>query len=233
MDGAAGVGSCAPPAPLRDYAFFGLGTQLTDRLGGLPGELRGGATLDDSGELTLDGDDDYVDLPNGILSGLNAVSVVVWIRYHGGAAYTRIFDFGVGSDGEDPVNGLGTVGRNYLAAAPWTGFVPRYLAALITGNGSPGQVAAVTDRQLDDELHMIAVAASTQTLELFLDGALIGLVPSSASPSSLENVNNWLGRSQYDQDPHLSASYAGVQVFGQALPECAIRALHRSGPPRR
>ena len=77
---------------------------------------------------------------------------------------------------------------------------------------------------------MVAVAASSERLELFYDGALIGSVPSSVLPSSLENVNNWLGRSQYDQDPHLDASYAGVQVYGQALAECAVRALHARGP---
>jgi len=225
--------SCAPPTPLRDYVFFGLGTELVDRQGGPPGELLNGATLDDSGELALDGQDDYVNLPNGIITGFDEVTVVVWIRYQGGAAYTRIFDFGIGSDGEDPAERLGTVGRNYLAATPMTGFVPRYLAALITSNGSGGQIAAVTDRQLDRELHMLAVAASPQTLELFHDAALIAKVPNSVSPGGLENVNNWLGRSQYDQDPHLHANYAGVQVYGQVLAECALRALHSRGPARR
>jgi hypothetical protein len=231
--GAAGDGSCVLPVPLRDFVFFGAGTQVSDRRGGPPGEIRGGAALDDSGELTLDGEDDYVDLPNGILSGLSEVTVVVWIRYLGGAAYTRIFDFGVGRDGEDPAPGLATVGRTYLAATPMTGFVPRYLAALVTNEGSAGQIAAVTDYRLDDGLHMVAVAVSTSTLELFVDGAVIAREPNSVELSSIEDVTNWLGRSQYDQDPHLDAIYAGVQIFDRALAECAIGALHAGGPARR
>ena len=123
-DGPAGDGDCTLPVPLRDYVFEGTGSALADRGGGAAGEIRGGAALDGSGELALDGEDDYVNLPNGVLAGLVEVSVAAWVRYHGGGAYTRIFDFGVGSDGEDPSEGLGTVGRSYLAAAPLTGFEP-------------------------------------------------------------------------------------------------------------
>jgi hypothetical protein len=229
-DGSPGDGGCALPAPDRDYAFTGTGTDVVDRRGGPPGVILGGAALAGSGELNLDGDDDYVDLPNGILTGLDEVTVVVWLRYLGGAAYTRIFDFGIGSDGEDPAEGLNTTGRTYLAATPWTGFRPDELAALIKGRDSGGEIPAPTDVELDDALHMVSVSASLETLDLFLDGALIGRVRSAVPLSSIENVNNWLGRSQYDQDPYLHAAYAGVQVYGRALDECAIQALHARGP---
>jgi hypothetical protein len=231
--GASGDASCAAPAPHRDYVFFGSGTEVVDRQGGPPGEIRGGAVLDGSGELTLDGEDDYVDLPNAILAGLNEVTVVAWIRYFGGPAYTRIFDFGVGRDGEDPIGGLGTVGVTYLCATPFTGFVPSRLAALIASGGPATEIAAVSDLQLDDALQMVAVAASATRLELFDDGILIARVPNSVPLSTIDDVNNWLGRSQYDQDPQLRASYAGLQIFDGALSECAIRALHAAGPSAR
>jgi hypothetical protein len=229
-DAPEGDGNCVLPVPIRDYAFDGTGSAVTDRRGGAPGEIRGGAALDGSGELTLDGEDDYVDLPNGILAGLDEVTVAVWVRHLGGPAYTRIFDFGVGTDGEDPEQGLGTVGRSYLAATPGTGFVPDELAALISNEGSAGEIVAPTERELDDTLHLVAVSASPLTLQLFLDGALIGSVRSSVPLSSIEDANNWLARSQYDADPHLQASYAGAQVYGRALSECAIRTLFAAGP---
>jgi hypothetical protein len=229
-DGAAADASCAPPLALREYAFLGTGTEVADQRGGAPAVIRGGAMLDGSGELTLDGQDDYVDLPNDILTGLSEVTVVAWIRHLGGAAYTRIFDFGVGRDGEDPAEGLATVGTAYLAATPFTGFVPPYLAALVTNAGAGGEVAAVTDVQLDDALHMVAVAVSPTRLELFHDGALIARVPSSVPLSTIENVNNWLGRSQYDQDPYLHARFAGLSIYDRALSACAVSTLHAAGP---
>ena len=234
-DGAPGDAGCTPPAAVRDYVFAGVGTEVVDRRGGPPGVILGGAALDGSGELTLDGDDDYVNLPNDILSGLNEVTVVVWIRHLGGSAYNgpayvRIFDFGIGSDGEDPAEGLGTVGRTYLAATPMTGFDPRWLAALMKSRESGGEVQLATASRLVNALHMVAVGASLETLDLFLNGALIGKTPSGVPLSRIENVNNWLGKSQYDQDPHLRASYAGVQVYDRALPECAVEALYARGP---
>jgi hypothetical protein len=238
LDGSPGDAGCTPPAAVRDYVFAGVGTEVVDRRGGPPGVILGGAALDGSGELTLDGDDDYVNLPNDILSALNAVTVVVWIRHLGASAYNgpafvRIFDFGSGSDGEDPAEGLGTVGRTYLAATPMTGFPdsrPDWLAALMKNRESGGEAQLPTASRLVNALHMVAVGASLETLDLFLNGALIGQTPSNVPLSSIENVNNWLGKSQYDQDPHLRASYAGVQIYDRALPECAIEALYARGP---
>jgi hypothetical protein len=229
-DGAATDASCAPPLPLREYVFTGTGAQLADQRGGAAAVIRGGAVLDGSGELTLDGQDDYVNLPNDILTGLSEVTVVAWLHHLGGAAYTRIFDFGIGRDGEDPAQGLATVGTAYLAATPFTGFVPPYLAALVTNAGAGGEVAAVTDVQLDDALHMVAVGVSPTRLELFHDGVLVARVPSAIALSTIENLNNWLGRSQYDQDPYLHARYAGLRIYDHALSECAVAALQAEGP---
>jgi hypothetical protein len=218
--------------PRAEFRFTSEGDALVDARGGAPGSVRGGAVLDGSGELVLDGDDDYVDLPNALLSGLDAATVVVWFRHLGGPAYTRLFDLGSGSDGEDPPEGLGTVGRTYLSVTPSTGFVPSRLAALISNEGSGGEIAAVTDVRLDDELHLIAVVLTSTTLELFHDGLLIARVPSSVPLESIEAVNNWLGRSQYDQDPYVHGAYRGFAVFDRALESCAIRELYVEGPAR-
>jgi hypothetical protein len=203
---------------------------VSDAAGGPPGTILGGAALDGSNELLLDGEDDYVDLPNDLITGLQEVTVVVWVRHLGGPAYTRVFDFGSGSDGEDPAEGLATVGSTYLSVTPGTGFVPRRLAALISRDGAAGEIAAATDIQLDDELHLIAVTATSMSLGLFHDDALIALVPSSVSPADIENVNNWLGRSQYDQDPYFHGAYAGLRVFDHALDPCAVRTVYALGP---
>jgi hypothetical protein len=207
-----------------------VGTVVSDAAGGPPGTLHGGAALDGSNELVLDGDDDYVDLPNDLLSGLEEVTIVAWVRHLGGPAYTRVFDFGSGSDGEDPAEGLSTVGTTYVSVTPGTGFVPRRLAALVSRNGAGGEIAAPTDTRLDDALHLVAVTVTSMSLGLFHDGALIALVPSSVPVADIENVNNWLGRSQYDQDPYFHGAYAGLRVFDHALDPCAVRTVYALGP---
>lgn len=224
------VAGCGVAGVVRDYDFSGTGTTVVDRLGGSPGTLRGGAVLDGSGELVLDGRDDYVDLPNGLLSGLTEMTVAAWVRHRGGPAYTRVFDFGVGNDGEDPAEGLGTVGLSYVAVTPATGFVPNQLAALVSRDGSGGEIAAPTPVHLEDVLQLVALSISAFTLELSHNGVVVAREPNSVPVESIDAVNNWLGRSQYDQDPYWSGVYTRVQVYDRALSACALRALFDLGP---
>ncbi|MBN9162667.1 MAG: hypothetical protein BGO98_01590 [Myxococcales bacterium 68-20] len=224
---------CDPPAPSRHYAFDGLGTEVIDLRGGPSGQVVGGATLDGSGVLRLDGVDDYVDLPNGILAGLTEVSVALWVRRLGGPGYTRLFDIGTGSLGEDPPAGASTVGRSYLAVTPGTGNVPSGLAVLMSAGGAPSEVVALSDVVLDQERRFVVVAVSNATVSLYYEGALVARVPRTVPLPSIVDHNAWLGRSQYSADPYLTAEYSDVRIWTMALPDCAVHKLHALGPDAR
>ena len=224
---------CDPPLPARHYTFDGVGTEVVDARGGPSGHVLGGATLDGTGIVRLDGVDDYVDLPNGILAGLGEVTVAVWVRRLGGPAYTRIFDFGTSSIGEDPPAGSNAGGRTYLAATPGTGNVPSGLAVLMSTNGPAGESVAVSNVELDKEMRFVAVAVAKDTLSLFYEGGLVARVPRVVSLADIVDDNSWLGRSQYVIDPYLTAEISDVRIYPQALSECAVRKLYVEGanPP--
>jgi hypothetical protein len=97
----------APPVvrlPLHRHDFSGTGTVVVDSVGGAHGSVRGGAALDGRGSLALDGRDDYVDLPNGLISRLHSATFVVWFEwYDGRICWHRVFDFGNTVQGEDVV----------------------------------------------------------------------------------------------------------------------------------
>ncbi|WP_437591583.1 LamG domain-containing protein [Sorangium sp. So ce1000] len=223
------------PSPAHRYTFDGAGTTVADTAGGADGEILGGASLDGGGALTLDGEDDYVDLPAGLLAGLRDVTVMVWVARDGGGAYLRIVDFGIGSTGENPVEGDASVGRSYLVITPSTGFDARGIAALASDSGAEGQVQVTTEPTLDDaEIHQVAVVfdGAAATLALYLDGALLGSTPVGFPLSAIQDVNNWLGRSQFDQDPYFGGRYDELRLYREALPACAIEAAWRAGPDR-
>jgi hypothetical protein len=228
-DGATDAETCEPPPAARHYTFDGVGTDVPDVRGGPPGRVLGGAALDGSGVLRIDGVDDYVDLPNGILAGLGEVTVALWVRRLGGPAYTRLFDFGSSSLGEDP-GADHYVGKTYLAATPSTGFVPSGLAVLMSQTGSVGETVAASDVDLDKEMHLVVVVVANETLSLFHDGRLLTRIPRAVPLSAIVDHNAWLGRSQYSADPHLEAEYADVRIWGSALPDCAVRVLQTQGP---
>jgi hypothetical protein len=221
--------ACTPPLPTHHYAFDGVGTDVVDLRGGPSGHALGGATLD-GGVLRLDGIDDYVDLPNGILANLTEVSIAIWVRRLGGPGYTRVFDFGTGSLGEDPLADASTVGRSYLAATPSTGHTPSGLAVLMSPDGPPNEVVAASDVVLDDQMRLVVVVVSSATISLFHEGVLVARVPRVVPLAAIVDQNAWLGRSQYSADPYLSAEYADVRVWGTALSDCAVRTLYAQGP---
>jgi Concanavalin A-like lectin/glucanases superfamily len=227
------IDSCTPPGVLHRYAFGGLGAAVIDSAGEADGSIRGDATLAGDGRLSLEGTYDYVHLPKGLLSGLSSVSVMLWVLYDGGPAYVRIFDFGMSSAGEDPPEGTASVGRSYLALSPETGFDPSGLAATMSDDGPGGEIAVASDRSIEDgELHQVVVVfdGTNQSLVLYLDGERIGeaLVPFGLA--TINDANNWLGRSQYDADPYWHGSYDEVRMYGHALSDCQIAAAFAAGP---
>lgn len=235
-DGGAEAGAdaadCIPGAPVRHYAFTGTGTDVPDLAGGASARILGGAALDGSGRLALDGIDDYVDLPNGILAGLDAVTFESWLRFRGGGGYQRIFDIGTSSLGEDPLATAAYVGRSYVAATPSSGLDPSGLAALFSAPATDGEVHASTATFLGQTTfrHVVVVATAT-SVALYLDGVPVAQTTHASAPlSTVADVNAWLGRSNYAADPYLEADYAAFRVYGRALTACAVEATFRAGP---
>jgi hypothetical protein len=204
---------------------------LTDDVGGADGELFGGAELDGNGEVAFDSIDDYADLPNGLLGGLTEVTFMGWVRRFGGPAYVRIWDFGTSSEGEDPAEGSGSIGISYIALTPATGFVPSGLAGLVTVMGGPNETVAASDVNLDDELHQVAlVVRGAQFIALYVDGVLQVRLPTPAAVADVDDVNNWLGRSQFDNDPYFHGGYSEFRLYSQALSDCQVLRANQLGP---
>ncbi len=62
----------------------------------------------DGNQVTLDGVGGYIDLPNGLVSGLTNVTFEMWVTWTSGGIWTRLLDFGNNSNGED-TNGTDTL----------------------------------------------------------------------------------------------------------------------------
>src|SRR6478609_5796056 len=93
---------------IHRYSFDGEGQRVLDSVGTADGSLQGGAVLDGAGHATLDGVDDYVNLPNGLVSHLTDVTLVAWLAWNGGSCWQRVFDFGSTDSGEDNVGNATT-----------------------------------------------------------------------------------------------------------------------------
>ena len=176
----------------------------------VPGEIGNAVSLSGNGE--------YVNLPAGIVSGLNDFTISAWVNPSANTAWSRVFDFGTGTN-------------DYMFLTLSAGGGPVRFAITTSGNGAEQQLNAPGNLPLNTWSH-VAVTLSGGTGTLYIDGQ-----PAAANtnmtltPAALGATNqNWIGRSQFSGDPFLDAAVDDFQIYDRALSATEIASL-ASGQP--
>lgn len=215
---------------IHRYSFDATGSSATDLIGSAPGQLING-TLAGNGVLDLAGNDteQYLDLPNGIVSGLNDATFEAWLSWRGGDPWQRIFEFGITSGGED----LSGDGVSYLFLTPMSSLVngsTLRAAYSVSGYREDTHVDAPTALPVDMVTHVaVVIDDGKDQMSIFTDGEQRSSVPFTGSLSAIDDVNNWLGRSQFGDAP-LSAELLEFRIYAAALTQPQLRATFRAGP---
>jgi len=209
------------------YDFSGTGMTVLDRVGHENGQLVGGAMLDGKGGVVLDGKDDYVDIPNGVVSRLGSATFMSWLDWDGGNCWQRIFDFGSSDEGENSsVHGetslyftTAACPNDNLTATLEVGDRHQSVAASAAlPNGRNVQVALVIDR-------------AQPNATVYVDGKSVASTNGTLDLHVLHDENNWLGRSQWIQDVYyLKGRYDEFRIYAEALPASEIQAAFTRGP---
>jgi hypothetical protein len=206
-------------------------TTVSDSVGGANGEVVGNGIFDGS-ELTLDGVDSYVNLPNGIVTALGSdATIELWITHQNTPIWTRIFDFGISDVGEDLSGG----GVDFLFLTPRTGDgFPRFIANFPGGGdlvtidpAPPGWIPG------NEQTHVaITWSATGNTSRMYINGVLVGTrnAPQPLSNMAGQDVNNWLGRSQFVADAYWGGKYNEVRLYTGAMTPSQVQASFASGP---
>ena len=187
----------------------------------------------DGSQVTLDGVGGYIDLPNGLVSSLNSVCFEVWFTWNDDAdTWTRILDFGVNDLGEDiyGTNAAGT-GQNYLFVTPRAGgsLAPRFA---ITPGANTAELP-VLDSSLGglstNQEHYIVVNYGPDGAEMYIDGQLAATGPYDTPLSAVQDVNDFLGRSQWG-DPFFSGKLNEFRIHDSPLSQEDILIHQTRGP---
>lgn len=222
------IATNSPPVLTHRYSFEGSpgSTLVADSIGTAHGTLVGGGSFTGDGKLNLFGANGFVDLPNGIVSSLSNVTLEAWLTWNGGAQWQRIFDFGSNSGGE---NAQGT-GLTYLILTPRSsGNFMHFAATTNSGNGEIPVDAA----QMLASNQPVHVAVSYDFLAgnaaLFLNGQRIALGLASIPLNRINDVNDWLGKSQWN-DPYFNGQFDEFRIYNGALDDQQIAASYVAGP---
>lgn len=247
LAGYPGVTAAAlPQPPLHRFSFNQAagpaadGTVVTDSIGGLTGVVRGtGAQFTGTGIQLPGGAADtspaYVDLPNGLISSKQRVSIEVWSTQLSNQNWSRLMAFGTSTIGEvnTPGNATGFNGADGLIVYANTEGNPHYRIERLGG----GVLHGNTYRQSEDasvhntELHhVVTYDPAASEWRLYRNGFLMEVLPESQGPTSLEDVNNWLGRSNFANDAGFNGIFNEFRVYNYTLNESQIRGNTLAGP---
>ena len=165
--------------------------------------------------LAFDGTNDRVALSPNAAAGLGDATFAVRLRWHGGADWQRIFDFGSGEN-------------DYLMLSPSadTGtpqFAIRSAAGTVQRLSSPIALP-------ENEWSHLAVTLSGNTATLYLNGSPVATGTISIDPAAIPQTLCWLGDSQATGNRFLHGTVDDFRIYRRALPATEIAALARPLP---
>lgn len=221
-------------ALIHRYDFEGGGKDVRDRVGPAHGTVEGlgeQTTLGDKGVLALVGNGSYVNLPNFLVSKLANATIEGWVSWNGGKPWQRVFDFGesnAASPEDSPLDG-----KDYLflstSTHPDVGGGSRFGYSL---TGAGGEIAVDLPMPLAPTVNHVAGVVDTESDKLiyYLNGQKAGESPFAEALSSINDVNVWLGRSQYVNDAAFTGTYHEFRIYDSALTPQQIATSFAGGP---
>ena len=254
------VADATNPNLLHRYSFnsplgnANAGAVVTDSIGGADGVIVGAGGLWTGTALALPGGDGatadaaYVDLPNGLLSSLDHLTFEAWYTVRSEQAWGRIWDFGSTDGGEVNTGATGaTQGLDYFLFAPNRGIdintqrnALRNLDALTLGEGTgpvDGDEEAVDTglaSNFDEEYHVASVWTSNGIgggqLTFYRNGIREGTRTTTFTPRDINDVNNWLGRSNWTGDGYLHGDLNEFRIYEGAMNDSAAAESFATGP---
>jgi hypothetical protein len=245
--------------PAHRYTFNNLtsaadGTEVPDVVGGLNAVVRGAdAALETPGGgpsigVNLQGGSPevaaYIDLPNGLLSTRTNITLETWMTVESPLTWSRVMDFGTTNVGEllGPGNGgIPYNGTNYVMLAA-SNDVP--LNQRFEHVGGLSENIRAQDGQrfgISRDAALSAIIGVEQHVVFTFDdlmnewryyrnGILMEIVSDLTSLSSISDVNNWLGRSQWSGDQNTDGIYNEFRVYDYALTPAEIAGNFAVGP---
>ena len=181
--------------------------------------------------------DQYVSLPANTISSLgDSATFEAWMTWNpvNASAWQRVFDFGSSTGGP----GMQGNGVTYLFLTPRSG--PGTLRAAFTLNGGGAAEDLVENIVLAPNgviTHVaVVVDGAAHNMKLYLNGAVVPANSTGVTMragytlSHLNDVNNWLGRSQWAPDEEFAGTIHEFRIYSRALPPEQLLANAAAGP---
>lgn len=151
--------------------------------------------------ISLNGTSDYVTLPAGIANSA-AMTVSARVKWNGGGAWQRVFDFG-----NDTNQHIYFTPRNSSGA-------PMFV--IKNGSGTDQIITAPGAFPIGEWTH-VAVSLGGGTGAIYIDGTKVASGAMTLAPSSFNPGVNYIGKSQFSADPLFNGQIDDLRIYSRAL----------------
>lgn len=193
----------------------------------------------------------YLDLPNGLISSKTNLTVEIWATLVSVRNNQRLFDFG-----RMNIAGIGTGAApgeitGSSTSAPGTSLIADDFNLNVSTGGSlnaqrfesridggtPAQLNAALTTTANTEYHYVVTFANgigtySSTggrVTFYRNGTVVSTIDLPHRLSDIEDVNNWLGRSQNVNDSTSNIAYNEVRIFDHAFTQAEVTASRTAG----
>jgi hypothetical protein len=226
------------------------GSVLTDTESGAHGVVLGAGGTFSGTRLVLPGGGSgtqaYGDLPNRLVStngvangGSGEVSIEAWVKVTGSPAWGRIFDIGSSVFAEVPGPGGGGEGKDYLM---WSATINtdanNQRVELRNEDPGGGGIATVdhytsSRATYNKDIHIVLTwNESTGEIICYENGTRVAAMtaPGVMPMSALNDVNVWLGRSNWTGDNNMQGEFDEFRIYNHVLTPAQIHSSYVTGP---
>ncbi len=186
-------------------SYYPLRNNAADANGHYDGMLNGGASFVSDplrgNVLNLSGANQYMRFPSGV-SGMQ--TFMAWVKWNGGGAWQRIFDFGNDTN-------------RYTILTPSAGNGRFRFNISLNSMAGEQTVDAPGSLPVGVWTH-VAVVMDGTAVTLYTNGvAVASNLFANLVPSDLNPTNCYLGKSQWPADPYFNGRLSSVRIFSRAL----------------
>ncbi|GAA5116076.1 autotransporter-associated beta strand repeat-containing protein [Luteolibacter yonseiensis] len=217
------------------------GTAVVDSIGGLSAVIRGEDAEFNGREIRLPGGSSateaYIDLPNGIISSRESLSIEFWGTQDAAQDWCRILSIGTNSVGE--IYGPGGVftGTETLTLFGNVGAtqVNRFARSYGTyPNGGPDRNPAdYPDSDYGVEFHQVIIYdKELKEWRWYRNGILMEVIADNEGPTTIHDLNVWLGRSEFSSDNNFRGRFDEFRIYNHTLSEGEIYGNFLAGPDK-
>ena len=213
------------------------------------GALRipGGTT----GNVAMNSMSAYIDLPNGIISSQTNLTIEIWATPLSAPSWARIIDFGRTTEAGDGLGAAGEYTGTPGTAAPGSTsssdgimlsssigtdinqqrFEAKLNGSAVTLNSALATTAGVQHHYAITFTDGAGTNGSAGgRWQWYRDGDSVGFLDVNYHLVSIEDVDNWLGRSLWSGDANANSDYAEVRISNVAMTRGQIFANYLVGP---